>query len=63
MHKNDGPEKGERIKKKKLIDTYNGMVIHRGKGGWEESEEGTGRINSDGRRLDFGGLTHNTIYR
>ena len=30
------------------------MVITRGKGGWEEVEEGKGGMNSDGRRLNSG---------
>ena len=46
-------EKGEGIKQKKsLINTDNTMMITRGEGG-REVEEGKGRINSDGRRLDL----------
>ena len=44
-------KKNKGIKKKKLTDTDNSMVITRGKG---EVEEGKGRISNDGRRLDLG---------
>ena len=61
-------EKGEGIKKKKkpektLIDTDDSTVITRGKGAWREGEEGKGEISGDGRRLNLGWGTHNTIYR
>ena len=49
MHKNDGPEKGERIKKKKLIDTYNSMVVTGGKVAGVVVKDKGGRING-GRR-------------
>ena len=39
------------------------MGITRRKEGWKEVEEGIGRTNGDGRRLDVGWRTHNMIYR
>ena len=58
-------EKGEGIKQKtqKLIDSDNSVVITREKERWGEVKEGTGKINGDGRGLDLGWWTHNTIYR
>ena len=39
-------------KEKKLMNTYNSVVLAWGEG---EVEEGTGGTNGDGRRLDLGG--------
>ena len=58
-----GEMKGLRGKKpQKLLDTNNGMVITREEG-VGTVEEGKGRVNGDGRRLDLGWGTHNTVYR
>ena len=48
--KDKGLSKKEK-KKDKPIDTDNSMLITRGKGGWEDVEEGKGEINHDERRL------------
>ena len=41
-------------KNKNLIDADNSMAFTRGSGGVGRGRKGKGRINSDGRRLDFG---------
>ena len=40
-----------------------GVMLIRGKWGRGEVEEGKEGINGDGRRLDLGWGTHNTIHR
>ena len=42
------------------MDTNSCVVMAKGGG---EVEEGMGGINGDGRRLDVGWRTHNTVYR
>ena len=42
------------LRKNKLIDTDNSMVITREKEGWEKVEKDIGRINDDGRGCDLG---------
>ena len=44
--------------KQNLIDTDNTTVFIRGRGGWEEVEEGKGVINGH-RRFDFVWWVHN----
>ena len=58
-------EKVKRLSKnnKKLTGIDYSMVMTRGEGGWGDVEDGKGGINGDGRRLDLGWRTHNTIYR
>ena len=59
-------EKGENIIERKRKRTHRRRQQSgdsRGKGSWEEVEEGTGGINGDGRRRDLRWWTHNTLDR